>query len=137
MYKISKGEVIRITGSVRAIGRIYWIASGKEPVFAADVNAGEVVTLGPYLAEANFRIDMKEGSFIAQSLTDSPSQVPIPVADFVEGGNGISTVNWSNVTNKPNVVVGEGGISKMVKLSQAEYDGLITKDESTAYFIVE
>lgn len=157
MSKILKGDIVRVTGGVEAIGKIWWVQPGKQSVLAAEIEAGETVVLGPYVTDAQFKIVMEYGSYIAQTVGSRSELVPVPLADFIEGGSGDDGVAWGDVTGKPATFPPAAhthaiadvtdlqaaldarptgtGITAIVSITEAAYDALDPKDPATLYVI--
>lgn len=133
-------------------------------IYYPKINGKGILTNNGTWAKNNYNFQLVETSAITTSVTSSSTDSQIPSAKAVydaiqEGGGGGGTVDQTIISGSTNAVAGGavydkideveqvtaaglnalngalGGL-KLVKLTQAEYNALSTKDSSTLYVIV-
>lgn len=108
---IPKGQVLIITGDVGVVGTMYWLRSGEQPAYVGTLST-TAQKFGPFLTDEELQVDVTYGTY-SYDFLDSEVNAPTE-----------------------SVVTADRTVSRIVSLTQAEYDAL-TRDPTTLYIITD
>lgn len=110
------------------------IGDGVKVTLSKPTSVGDVVTIRTY---QNYKPRPTVDEGLLKYIYD-PRNISADVfsMDNMTDGNTNKVFTNTDKTKLNNTVNNLGGVSNIIKLSQSEYDSLLTKDENTIYIII-